>query len=139
MSEPFVGEIRMFAGNFAPRGWTFCDGQLLAVSQNNALFSLFGTICETPFIRGDGNGDGNIGVADVIYILAYIFQGGPGPCLDALDANDDQSVSITDAYQLVCWMFCADAPSPPPPPPYPHCYTDIFGNSIGCDSVMTCP
>ena len=44
MSEPFIGEIRMFAGNFAPRGWAYCDGQLLAVSQNDALFSLFGTI-----------------------------------------------------------------------------------------------
>ncbi len=44
MSEPFLGEIRMFAGNFAPRGWAFCDGQLVAVSQNDALFSLFGTI-----------------------------------------------------------------------------------------------
>lgn len=44
MSEPYVGEIRMFAGNFAPLGWAFCDGQLLAVSQNDALFSLFGTI-----------------------------------------------------------------------------------------------
>jgi len=44
MSEPFVGEIRMFAGNFAPRGWAFADGQLLAVSQNDALFSLYGTI-----------------------------------------------------------------------------------------------
>ncbi len=42
MSEPFVGEIRMFAGTFAPRGWAFCDGQLLAVSQNDALFSLLG-------------------------------------------------------------------------------------------------
>ena len=44
MSEPFVGEIRMFAGNFAPRGWAFCNGELLAVSQNDALFSLLGTI-----------------------------------------------------------------------------------------------
>ncbi|EDX90172.1 phage tail protein [Alcanivorax sp. DG881] len=44
MSEPFIGEIRMFAGTFAPRSWAFCDGQLLAVSQNDALFSLFGTI-----------------------------------------------------------------------------------------------
>jgi microcystin-dependent protein len=43
MSEPFVGEIRMFAGNFAPRAWAFCDGQLLAISQNDALFSLLGT------------------------------------------------------------------------------------------------
>jgi len=44
MSEPFVGEIRMFAGNFAPRGWAYCDGQLLATSQHDALFSLLGTL-----------------------------------------------------------------------------------------------
>ena len=44
MTEPFVGEIKMFAGNFAPRNWALCDGQLLAISQNSALFSLFGTI-----------------------------------------------------------------------------------------------
>jgi microcystin-dependent protein len=41
--EPFVGEISLFAGNFAPRGWAFCDGQLLPVNQNDALFSLLGT------------------------------------------------------------------------------------------------
>jgi len=43
MSEPFIAEIIMFGGNFAPRGWAFCDGQLLAISQNTALFSLLGT------------------------------------------------------------------------------------------------
>jgi len=43
MSEPFVAEIRIFAGNFAPRSWAFCDGQLLPVAQNTALFSLIGT------------------------------------------------------------------------------------------------
>ena len=43
MAEPFIGEIRMFAGTFAPRGWAFCDGQLLSISQNDALFALFGT------------------------------------------------------------------------------------------------
>lgn len=43
MSEPFVAEIRIFAGNFAPLGWAFCDGQLLPISQNTALFSLIGT------------------------------------------------------------------------------------------------
>ena len=43
MSEPFVAEIRIFAGNFAPRGWAFCDGQLLPISQNTQLFSLIGT------------------------------------------------------------------------------------------------
>jgi len=43
MSNPFVAEIRIFAGNFAPRGWATCDGQILPISQNTALFSLLGT------------------------------------------------------------------------------------------------
>ncbi len=43
MSDPFVAEIRIFAGNFAPKGWATCDGQLLPISQNTALFSLLGT------------------------------------------------------------------------------------------------
>jgi len=41
--EPYLGEIRMFAGNFAPRGWALCDGQFLSISSNSALFSLLGT------------------------------------------------------------------------------------------------
>lgn len=49
MSDPFVAEIRMFAGNFAPTGWALCNGQLLPISQNTALFSLLGT-----FYGGDG-------------------------------------------------------------------------------------
>ncbi|MEE9296354.1 MAG: tail fiber protein [Phycisphaerae bacterium] len=44
MSVPFIAEIKIFAGNFAPRGWAFCDGQLLPISQNTALFALVGTI-----------------------------------------------------------------------------------------------
>lgn len=43
MSEPFIAEIKIFAGNFAPRGWAFCDGQLLPIAENTALFSLIGT------------------------------------------------------------------------------------------------
>lgn len=43
MSEPFLGEIRLFAGNFAPKGWAFCNGQIMPISQNSALFSLLGT------------------------------------------------------------------------------------------------
>jgi microcystin-dependent protein len=43
MSDPYIAEIRMFAGNFAPRGWALCNGQLLPISQNTALFSLLGT------------------------------------------------------------------------------------------------
>ena len=43
MSQPYVGEIRMFAGNFAPAGWMFCDGQLLPISEYETLFNLIGT------------------------------------------------------------------------------------------------
>ena len=49
MSNPFVAEIRIFAGNFPPTGWAQCDGQLMPISQNTALFSLLGT-----FYGGDG-------------------------------------------------------------------------------------
>ncbi|WP_322417152.1 phage tail protein [Mesorhizobium huakuii] len=43
MAQPYVGEIRMFAGNFAPAGWNFCEGQLLPISENETLFNLIGT------------------------------------------------------------------------------------------------
>jgi microcystin-dependent protein len=43
MSDPFLGEIIMFGGNFAPRGWAFCNGQLMSIAQNTALFSILGT------------------------------------------------------------------------------------------------
>src|SRR5438552_9926027 len=43
MSQPYVGEIRMFGGNFAPAGWAFCQGQIIPISQNDTLFNLIGT------------------------------------------------------------------------------------------------
>src|SRR3954471_15920627 len=43
MAQPYVGEIRMFGGNFAPAGWSLCDGQLLPISENEVLFQLIGT------------------------------------------------------------------------------------------------
>jgi len=49
MADPFVAEIRIFPFNFAPKGWAFCDGQILPLSQNTALFSLLGT-----YYGGDG-------------------------------------------------------------------------------------
>ena len=44
MSDPFLGEISIFASNYAPKGWAFCNGQLLPINQNQALFALLGTI-----------------------------------------------------------------------------------------------
>jgi microcystin-dependent protein len=56
--DPFVAEIRIFGFNFAPRGWAFCDGQLLALSQNTALFSLLGTTY-------GGNGSSNFALPNL--------------------------------------------------------------------------
>src|SRR5256885_17186033 len=58
MSNPFLAEIRIFAGNFAPVGWALCDGQLLPISQNRALFSLCGTTY-------GGDGKSNFALADL--------------------------------------------------------------------------
>jgi len=59
-AEPLLGEIAMFAGNFAPRGWAFCDGQLLPINSNEALFSILGTTYggdgRTPFALPDLRG-----------------------------------------------------------------------------------
>ena len=89
MSEPFVGEIRMFAGNFAPRGWAFCDGQLLAVSQNDALFSLLGTIY-------GGDGRTTFGLPDVRGRLPIHAGTGPGLSNRTLGAKGGQeSVTVT--------------------------------------------
>src|SRR3954453_12354649 len=55
MAQPYVGEIRMFAGNFAPAGWMFCEGQALPVSENETLFQLIGTT-----YGGDGESTFNL-------------------------------------------------------------------------------
>lgn len=65
MSEPFIGEIRLFGFNFAPKGWAFCDGQILPIIQNTALFSLLGTMYggngQTTFALPNLNGRVPIG------------------------------------------------------------------------------
>jgi len=58
MAQPYVGEIRMFAGNFAPAGWMFCEGQLLPISENEALFQLIGTTY-------GGDGESTFGLPDL--------------------------------------------------------------------------
>ncbi len=60
MAQPYVGEIRMFAGNFAPAGWMFCEGQFLPISENETLFQLIGTTYggdgESTFVLPDLRG-----------------------------------------------------------------------------------
>lgn len=89
MAEPFVGEIRMFAGNFAPRGWAFCDGQLLAISQNDALFSLFGTTY-------GGDGRTTFGLPDLRGRIPIHAGQGPGLSERRLGARGgEEEVALT--------------------------------------------
>lgn len=71
MADPFLGEIRMFAGNFAPVGWATCDGQLLGIQQNAALFSLLGTYF-------GGNGTTNFALPDLRGRVPIHAGAGPG-------------------------------------------------------------
>jgi microcystin-dependent protein len=71
MSEPFVGQIALFAFNFAPRGYALCNGQQLAINQNSALFSLLGTTY-------GGNGTTTFNLPDLRGRVAIGFGTGPG-------------------------------------------------------------
>jgi microcystin-dependent protein len=71
MSDQFVAEIRIFPFNFAPRGWQLCNGQILAISQNTALFSLIGTFY-------GGNGTSNFGLPNLQSSVAIGAGNGPG-------------------------------------------------------------
>lgn len=76
MSDPFIGQILMFGGNFAPRSWALCDGQLLSIASNTALFSILGTIY-------GGDGRTTFGLPDLRGRLALHTGGnsGTGPGL----------------------------------------------------------
>jgi len=71
MSDFYLAEIRMFAGNFAPRNWALCNGQLLPISQNTALFSLLGTYY-------GGNGQTNFALPDLRGRAPMHWGNGPG-------------------------------------------------------------
>lgn len=71
MSNPFLGEIRMFAGSFAPRNWALCNGQILSISQNTALFSILGTYY-------GGNGTTNFALPNLQGMAPLGAGTGPG-------------------------------------------------------------
>src|SRR5215210_8989626 len=71
MPEPFIGEIRMFGGGFAPAGWAFCEGQLIPISENDALFVLLGTTY-------GGDGQSTFGLPDLRGRAPLHMGQGPG-------------------------------------------------------------
>jgi len=110
--DPFLGEIRMFGGNFAPVGWATCDGQLLQISQNAALFSLIGTYY-------GGNGSSTFGLPD-FRGRCPVHQGqGPGlsPYLVGEQTGSQTATILTinmpaHSHLVGCNTGAPTAPSP---------------------------
>jgi microcystin-dependent protein len=88
--DPFVAEIRIFPFNFAPRGWAFCDGQLLPLSQNTALFSLLGTTY-------GGNGKSNFALPNLQGNVPMFWGQGPG--LSLYDIGESGGVETVTLLQ----------------------------------------
>ena len=84
MAQPYVGEIRMFGGNFAPAGWLFCEGQLLPISENETLFQLIGTTY-------GGDGQSTFALPDLRGRVP-IHQ---GPSFDLPASGGTESVTLT--------------------------------------------
>ena len=91
MADPFVAEIRIFPFNFAPKGWALCDGQLLPISQNTALFSLLGTFY-------GGNGKDNFALPDLQGNTPMHPGQGPGLSLHDLgETGGSQTVTLLES------------------------------------------
>ncbi len=91
MADPFVAEIRIFPFNFAPRGWAWCDGQLLPISQNTALFSLLGTTY-------GGNGNSNFALPDLQGRAPMHPGQGPGLSLHDLgEQGGSETVTLLES------------------------------------------
>src|SRR5947208_6764402 len=91
MADPFVAEIRIFPFNFAPKGWAFCDGQLLPLSQNTALFSLLGTTY-------GGDGKSNFALPDMQGNAPMHPGQGPGLSLHDLgETGGSETVSLLES------------------------------------------
>ncbi|MDQ3898292.1 MAG: tail fiber protein [Actinomycetota bacterium] len=104
MSEPFLGEIMMFAGNFAPRGWAMCNGQILPIAQNTALFSILGTTY-------GGNGQTTFALPDLRGRVPMHFGQGPGLSARTLgEQGGEESVTLIQA-QLPQHSHTANATS----------------------------
>lgn len=89
MTDPFVAEIRVFGFNFPPKGWAFCDGQLLPISQNTALFSLLGTMY-------GGNGKSTFGLPDLQDSGAVGSGQGPGEYYDEGQTVGSATVTLIE-------------------------------------------
>jgi microcystin-dependent protein len=125
--DPFVAEIRIFPFNFAPKGWAFCDGQLLPLSQNTALFSLLGTTY-------GGDGKSNFALPNMQGNAPMHPGQGPGLSLHDLgETGGSETVSLLESeipshtHSLMCLAVPNDSSSPA---------GAVFGRAIGATPFL---
>ncbi|MEO2242795.1 MAG: dockerin type I domain-containing protein, partial [Candidatus Poseidoniia archaeon] len=91
---------------------------------------------ETPFTRGDVNGDGGVDISDAIATLDYLFTGGTISCENSTDSNDDGSLNVADGIALLGYLFNGAAA---PPPPFDACGIDPTVDALECEKFGGCP
>lgn len=103
--DPFVAEIRMFACNFAPRGWALCNGQIMSISQNTALFSLLG-------VNYGGNGTNTFGLPNLQARAAMHAGTGPGLSSRSLGDTGGQTTVTLTSVQMPAHSHTLNAKTP---------------------------
>ena len=126
-------------GNLDPTDPATLDDVVDGSDGTNFLIKIYtagGGPTEVKFTRGDANADGNLNIADAIFVLGYLFGGGPAPvCQDTGDANDDGNVNIADAISILGHLFGGAGDLPPP---FGTCGTDPTDDTLPCPSFPPC-
>lgn len=131
--EIAAGETEDCDGNGIPDSCDIAAGLLLDANLDGIPDQ-----CQLNFLRGDGNDDGIVNIADGIFLLQSLFaDGADSTCNDAADANDDSSIDVSDVISILGYQFNG---TNPPPAPYPNCGVDPAGGvSLGCEAYTSCP
>lgn len=136
MTDQFVAEIRIFPFGFAPKGWATCDGQLLPISQNTALFSLLGTTY-------GGDGKSNFALPDMRGNSPMQWGQGPGLSYRDLGENGGETaVTLLDSempvhpHGLMATPFPADLDTPGPQNALARSSPDIYKTSAGSPNLV---
>lgn len=104
MAEPFLSEIRTFGFNFAPKGWATCDGQILSISQNQALFALLGT-------KYGGNGTTTFGLPNLNGRVPVATGGVAGTVMGAQGATGGEATHVLQASEVPVHTHTVNASS----------------------------
>ena len=139
--EPFLAQIVIFAGNFAPRGWAFCDGQLLPIAQNSALFSLVGTIYggdgRTTFALPDLRGRVAIGPRTGPGLPTYREGARGGSTTNTLNVTQLPSHSHTGTIKAQTAIGEENTPTGNYPSMLAQAYSEDMNTSMAGDAIQT--